>query len=358
MTVGEVMADLSILDRFLPIWIVLAMGIGLGLGALLPDLPHDLNRLQVASVSLPIALGLILMMYPVLARVRYEELGHLRRVGRLFGISLLLNWVVGPLLMFALAWVLLPDHPPYRVGLILVGSARCIAMVLIWNQIAGGDQEVAAVLVALNSLFQIVAYSFYAYFLLAVLPLWLHIGEALGVHIAFWDIARSVLIFLGIPLAAGMVTRLVGVRTRGRPWYDEVAMPRIAPFALLALLYTIIVMFSLKGGVILSLPGAVLRIALPLLVYFAVMFGVSFWWGHRSGLTYPRTATLSFTAAGNNFELAIAVAIGTFGIGSGEALAAVVGPLVEVPALVGLVYVSLWLRRALFPHAAVRASTR
>jgi len=346
-TVRAVVGNLSLLDRFLPVWIFVAMGLGLALGALVPGLPTALNALQIADVSLPIAIGLILMMYSVLARVKYEQLGRFRQARKLFGASLLLNWVIGPLLMFALAWIFLPDLPQYRTGLILVGLARCIAMVLIWNQIAGGDREGAAVLVALNSVFQIVAYVFYAYFFLAVLPVWLHLGAAQTVHITFGDIARSVLIFLGLPLVAGALTRLVSVRAKGRAWYDDVAMPRIAPLALLALLFTIVVMFSLKGGVIVALPGDVLRIALPLLVYFALMFGASFWWGRRAGFSYPETATLSFTAAGNNFELAIAVAIGTFGIASGQALAAVVGPLIEVPALVGLVYVALWLGRRL-----------
>jgi ACR3 family arsenite transporter len=346
-SVRAVVGDLSLLDRFLPIWIFAAMGLGLALGALVPGLPTALNALRVASVSLPIAVGLILMMYPVLARVKYEDLGRFRQARALFGVSLLLNWLIGPLLMFALAWIFLPDLPQYRTGLILIGLARCIAMVLVWNQIAGGDREGAAVLVALNSVFQIVAYSFYAYFFLAVLPVWLHLGAAATVLIGFGDIARGVLIFLGIPLLAGALTRLLGVRAKGRAWYDETAMPTIAPLALLSLLFTIVVMFSLKGGVILALPGDVLRIALPLLVYFALMFGASFWWGRRAGFSYPETATLSFTAAGNNFELAIAVAIATFGIGSGQALAAVVGPLIEVPALVGLVYVALGLSRRL-----------
>lgn len=353
LSVRAVVGKLSLLDRFLPLWIFVAMGLGLLLGALIPGLPGALDSLQVADVSLPIAIGLILMMYPVLARVKYEELGKVRRAGKLFGMSLLLNWIVGPLLMFALAWIFLPDLPQYRAGLILVGLARCIAMVLVWNDLAGGDREDAAVLVALNSLFQIVAYAFYAYFFLSVLPTWLHLSAAQSVSIGFEAIARSVLIFLGIPLAAGALTRLVGLRTRGKAWYDEVAMPRIAPLALLSLLFTIVVMFSLKGGVIVSLPGDVLRIALPLLMYFALMFGGSFLWGRRSGFSYAETTTLSFTAAGNNFELAIAVAIAAYGIGSGQALAAVVGPLVEVPTLVGLVYVALWLgRRLSFGRAA------
>lgn len=358
-TVRSVVGNLSTLDRFLPLWIFVAMGLGLALGSLAPGVSAALNALQIADVSLPIAIGLIFMMYPVLARVKYEELGRFREARRLFGVSLLLNWLVGPLLMFALAWIFLPDLPQYRTGLILVGLARCIAMVLVWNQIAGGDREGAAVLVALNSLFQLVAYSVYAYFFLAVLPVWLHVGAAQAVHIAFGDIARSVLVFLGIPLGAGALTRWMGVKIRGRTWYDDVAMPRIAPLTLVALLFTIVVMFSLKGAVILALPGDVLRIALPLLVYFALMFGAAFWWGWHAGLSYSETATLSFTAAGNNFELAIAIAIATFGIGSGQALAAVVGPLIEVPALIGLVYVALWLGRRLhFARSGRRQSLR
>jgi len=338
---------LSTLDRFLPVWIFLAMGLGLALGKLIPGLPGKIDALQVANVSLPIALGLLWMMYPVLARVKYEKIPAAAGNGRMLGTSLVLNWVLGPALMFVLAWLLLPDHPAYRTGLILVGLARCIAMVLIWNLLACGDNEYAAVLVALNSVFQIVMYAALGYLYLTVVPRWLG-ASTTALTISTWQIARSVLIFLGIPLVAGFLTRLILGRAKGNVWYDGVFIPRIAPTALLGLLFTIVMMFSLKGDVILSLPGDVLRIAAPLLLYFGIMFALAFGLSYLLGFPYPETATLSFTAASNNFELAIAVAVAVFGIGSGEALAAVVGPLVEVPVLIGLVYVALWLARRLY----------
>ncbi|HUZ02715.1 MAG TPA: ACR3 family arsenite efflux transporter [Thermomicrobiaceae bacterium] len=338
---------LSTLDRFLPVWIFLAMGLGLALGKLIPGLPGKIDALQVANVSLPIALGLLWMMYPVLARVKYEKIPAAAGNGRMLGTSLVLNWVLGPALMFVLAWLLLPDHPAYRTGLILVGLARCIAMVLIWNLLACGDNEYAAVLVALNSVFQIVMYAALGYLYLTVVPRWLG-ASTTALTISTWQIARSVLIFLGIPLVAGFLTRLFLGRAKGNDWYDGVFIPRIAPTALLGLLFTIVMMFSLKGDVILSLPGDVLRIAAPLLLYFGIMFALAFGLSYLLGFPYAETATLSFTAASNNFELAIAVAVAVFGIGSGEALAAVVGPLVEVPVLIGLVYVALWLARRLY----------
>lgn len=344
---GAVLERLSRLDRFLPLWIGLAMAAGLGLGSAIPGLDEGLDTLRVGSVSLPIALGLLLMMYPVLAKVRYEELGRLRAERRLFASSLFLNWIFGPALMFALAWVFLADQPEYRTGLIIVGLARCIAMVLIWNDLARGDNDAAAVLVAVNSLFQIVAYSLLGYFYLTLLPGWLGL-DTQGFDVSLWEVARVVLVFLGVPLVAGYLTRLVGVRRRGRGWYESRFLPRIAPLALYGLLFTIVMLFAIQGEAITSQPLDVLAIAVPLLVYFALMFAVSFATGKAIGLSYARTATLAFTAASNNFELAIAVAVGVFGVTSGQALAGVVGPLIEVPVLVGLVYVAVWAGRRLF----------
>ncbi len=333
----------STADRYLPVWIAAAMAAGLGLGALIPGLEDALSSVTVAGTSLPIALGLLLMMYPVLARVRYEELGHLRGERGLLVSSLVLNWVIGPALMFALAWLLLADEPAYRNGLIIVGLARCIAMVLVWSELACADREATALLVAINSLFQIVAYSLLGYFYLSVLPGWLGL-DTQGFSVSIWEVARTVLIFLGIPLAAGYLTRVVGIRRRGRHWYENSFLPRIAPITLYGLLFTIVLLFALQGHQITANPFDVARIALPLLAYFVLMFALAFAWGKAAGFGYPRTATLSLTAASNNFELAIAVAIGVFGATSGEALAGVVGPLIEVPVLVGLVYVSLWAR--------------
>ncbi len=345
---APIVARLSLLNRFLPVWIGAAMAAGIALGRVVPNINRVLNGAQFAGTSLPIALGLLVMMYPVLAKVRYGEINRVTADRRLLIPSLVLNWIVGPALMFTLAWVFLADLPAYRTGLILVGLARCIAMVLIWNDLACGDDTAAAVLVAINSLFQIVAFAGLGYFYLKVLPSWLGLSTT-SVHVSMWGIARSVLIFLGIPLAAGYLTRTVGERARGRSWYEARFLPRIGPFALYGLLFTIVILFALQGSAITHQPLDVARIALPLLCYFAIMWGVSFFAGRAIGLSYARTATLAFTAAGNNFELAIAVAIGTFGVASGQALAGVVGPLIEVPALVGLVYVSLWLRRRLFP---------
>lgn len=346
---ASVVRRLSVLDRFLPLWIFAAMAGGILLGRVAPGLGSLLDAVQVAGVSVPIAIGLLWMMYPVLAKVRYEQIGSLATDRRLLGTSLVFNWVLGPVLMFALAWMLLPDLPAYRNGLIMIGLARCIAMVLIWNSLAGGSGEVAAMLVAINSIFQIVAYSLLGYLFLAVVPGWLG-AESTLLDVTIWEIARSVLIFLGVPLAAGYLTRRVLVARRGVEWYEGTFIPRIGPTALLGLLYTIVLMFAMQGDRLVQLPMDVLRIAIPLLLYFALMFGIAFLVSKRLGFTYPQTASLSFTAAGNNFELAIAVAIGTFGIASGEALAAVVGPLIEVPVLVALVYVALWARRRWWPE--------
>lgn len=347
-----VVERLSTLDRFLPAWIVVAMAAGLGLGSLIPSLNDALSSVQIAGTSAPIAVGLLLMMYPVLARVRYEDLGRLRGERRLLASSIVLNWLVGPALMFALAWLLLPDQPAYRTGLIIVGLARCIAMVLIWSELACADREATAVLVAINSMFQIVAYSLLGYFYITLLPKWLGLHTT-GFQVGLWPVARTVLIFLGIPLAAGYLTRLAGLRRQGVQWYEERFLPRIGPIALYGLLFTIVLLFALQGHQITDRPMDVVRIAAPLLIYFGVMFGISFAWGRALRLGYERTATLAFTAASNNFELAIAVAIGVFGATSGEALAGVVGPLIEVPVLVGLVYVSLWLRTRVFPSGPV-----
>jgi len=346
-----VVARLSVVDRFLPLWIGAAMTAGILLGRAIPSLGHRLDAVQVTSgTSLPIFVGLLVMMYPVLAKVRYDHLDSVTRDRRMLVTSLVLNWLVGPAVMFGLAWLFLPDLPAYRTGLIVVGLARCIAMVLIWNDLACGDREAAAVLVAMNSLFQIVAFAFLGYFYLELLPGWLGLSTV-GLHLSIAKVAETVAIFLGVPLVAGYVTRTVGERARGRQWYEEKLLPRLSPFALYGLLYTIVVLFALQGHTITSKPLAVARIALPLLAYFAIMWTGSFFLGRAIGLGYPRTTTLAFTAAGNNFELAIAVAIGVFGVTSGEALAGVVGPLIEVPVLVALVYVALYARR-LFSRTA------
>jgi len=339
--------QLSVLDRFLPVWIFVAMGLGVGLGRVYPALGPALDTVKVGGVSLPIAVGLFWMMYPVLAKVRYGKLGTVATNARLFTTSLLFNWMLGPLVMFALAWTLLPDLPHYRTGLVLIGLARCIAMVLIWNMLARGSNEIAALLVALNSLFQIVFYSVLGWLFLNVVPTWLG-SEGVGFHVSMWEIAKSVILFLGLPLVAGALTRSVLVRRKGEDWYERRFAPKIGPLALVGLLYTIVLMFAMQGDKIVRLPVDVVRISFPLVLYFVVMFTAAFVISKKLGFSYEETASLSFTAAGNNFELAIAVAIGLFGIASGEALAGVVGPLIEVPALLGLVYLSLWLKRRMF----------
>jgi ACR3 family arsenite transporter len=347
-------ARLSTLDRWLPAWIGLAMLAGLALGRFVPALAGGLARLEVGGISLPIGLGLLVMMYPVLAKVRYDRVATVTGDKRLLVSSLVLNWLVGPALMFALAWVFLPDLPEYRTGLIIVGLARCIAMVVIWNDLACGDREAAAVLVAINSVFQVVAFSLLGWFYLTVLPAWLGL-DTQGLDVSVGQIAVNVLVFLGIPLAAGFASRWIGERTKGRDWYESAFVPRIGPWALYGLLFTIVLLFALQGDAVTRNPLDVARIALPLLAYFAVMWGTGLATGRALGLGYARSTTLAFTAAGNNFELAIAVAIGTFGATSGQALAGVVGPLIEVPVLVGLVYVSLWAARRWFatdPYAA------
>ncbi|GGL86279.1 ACR3 family arsenite efflux transporter [Glutamicibacter protophormiae] len=341
---------LSTLDRYLAVWILLAMALGLGLGRLLPQLGQIVDSVQVAGVSLPIALGLLVMMYPVLAKVRYNETGRVLADKKLMITSLVLNWLLAPAFMFLLAWLFLPDLPEYRTGLIIVGLARCIAMVMIWNDLACGDREAAAVLVAVNAIFQVVAFGVLGWFYLQVLPAWLGLPTT-SAEFSVGAITLSVLVFLGIPLLAGFLTRTVGERAKGRDWYEGVFLPKIGPWALYGLLFTIVLLFALQGDAIISNPWDVARMALPLLIYFVVVFGAGMLIGRALKLGYERTTTLAFTAAGNNFELAIAVAIATFGATSGQALAGVVGPLIEVPILVALVYVALWSRK-FFPAAS------